>query len=53
VIKEKIGLTSGNFVHAKITQQVELIEAKESTTLTISQANVCFSSTTPTTYLNQ
>ncbi|MFQ3338266.1 MAG: putative transposase, partial [Colwellia sp.] len=32
-VKKKLGLTSGNFVRAKITQQVEIIEAKDSITL--------------------
>jgi len=34
-INKKLGLTSDNFVRAKITQQVELIDAQESITLTI------------------
>jgi len=52
--KIKLGLTPGNFVRAKITQQVELIEAQEAITLTISNANnVSLPSTTSATYLSQ
>jgi len=52
-VKKKLGLTSGNFVRAKITQQVELIEAQETITLTIGKANVSLPSTTSATYLSQ
>ena len=52
-VKKKLGLTSGNFVRAKITQQVELIEAQDSITLTIGKANVSLPSTTSATYLSQ
>ena len=52
-IKKKLGLTSGNFVRAKITQQVEIIEAQDSITLTIGKANVSLPSTTSATYLSQ
>jgi len=52
-VKKKFGLTSGNFVRAKITQQVELIEAQYSITLTIGKANVNLPSTTSATYLSQ
>jgi len=55
-VKKKLGLTSGNFVRAKITQQVELTEAQErgeTITLTIGKANVSLPSTTSATYLSQ
>jgi len=55
-VKKKLGLTSGNFVRAKITQQVELTEAQErgeTITLTIGKTNVSLPSTTSATYLSQ
>ena len=52
-VKKKLGLTSGNFVRAKITQQEEILEAQGSITLTVGNANVCFPSTTSATYLSQ
>jgi putative transposase len=52
-VKKKLGLTSGNFVRAKITQQVEIPEAQGSITLTMGQANVCLPSMTSATYLSQ
>jgi len=52
-VRKKLSLSSGNFVRAKITQQVELIEAQESITLTIGKANVSLPSTTSATYLSQ
>lgn len=50
--KKKLGLTSGNFVRAKITQQVEILETQGSITLTLGKANVCLPSTTSATYLS-
>jgi len=52
-VKKKLSLTSGNFVRAKIAQQVETLEAQGSITLTMGQANVCLPSTTSATYLSQ
>lgn len=52
-IKKKLGLTSGNFVRAKISQQVELIEQQASITLTVGKANVSFPTTISATYLSQ
>ena len=52
-VKKKLGLTSGSFVRAKITQQVKFIEAQDSITLTIGKANVSLPSTTSATYLSQ
>jgi putative transposase len=52
-IKKKLSLSSGNFVRAKITQQVEILEAQGSITLTIGKANVSLPSTTSATYLSQ
>lgn len=52
-VKKKLSLSSGNFVRAKITQQVETLEAQGSITLTMGKANVCLPSTTSVTYLSQ
>jgi len=52
-VKKKLGLTSANFVRAKITQQVELIEAQDLITVTIDKANVSLPSTTSAIYLSQ
>jgi putative transposase len=52
-VKKKLALTSGNFVRAKITQQVKILEAQGSITLTMGQANVYLPSTTSATYLSQ
>jgi hypothetical protein len=51
-IKKKLRLSSDNFVRAKITQQVEIIEPQGSITLTLFKANVCLPSTISATYLN-
>jgi len=52
-VKKKLGLTSGNFVRTKITQQVELTEEQAAITLTLGNANVSLPSTTSFTYLSQ
>ena len=52
-IKKKLGMTSGNFARAKITQQVELIEEKALITLNIGKVNISLPSTTSPTYLSQ
>jgi putative transposase len=51
-VKHKPSLTSGNFVRAKITHQVEIFEAQALITLTIGTANVSLPSTTFATYLS-
>jgi putative transposase len=52
--KKKLGLTSNNFVRAKVTQQIELIEEEQQPiTLSVGKANVSFPATTPATYLAQ
>ena len=52
-VKKKLGLTSDNFVRAKITQQVEFIETQDLITVNIGKANVSLPSTTSATYLSQ
>ncbi|MFT4747189.1 MAG: putative transposase [Congregibacter sp.] len=52
-IKKKLGLTSGNFVRAKITQQVEILEAQDLIMVTLGKASVSLPSTTSATYLSQ
>jgi len=52
-IKKKLGLTSGNFVRAKITQQVEILEEQDLIMVTIGKANVSLPSTTSAIYLSQ
>ena len=46
-------LSSSNFVRAKITQQVEIIDEQPSITLTVGKANVNLPITTSVTYLSQ
>jgi len=52
-LKKKISLSSGNFVRAKITQQVELIEELAVITVTVGKTNVSLPASTPATYLSQ
>lgn len=52
-VRKKLGLSSGNFVRAKITQQVEVIKEQQSITLTVGKANVSLPVTTSATYLSQ
>jgi hypothetical protein len=52
-IKKKMGISPGNFVRAKITQQVEFVEDKPLITVTIGKASVSLPSTTSATYLSQ
>ena len=52
-VRKKLGLSSSNFVRAKITQQVEIVEAQPSITLTVGKANVSLPATTSATYLSQ
>lgn len=52
--KKKLGFTSNNFVRAKVTQQIELIEEQQQQIiLTVGKANVSLPVTTPATYLAQ
>lgn len=53
VVKKKLGLSSTNFVRAKITQQVEFVEDKSLITVTMGKANVSLPSTTSVSYLSQ
>ncbi|NQZ52502.1 MAG: IS66 family insertion sequence element accessory protein TnpB [Moritella sp.] len=51
-VRKKFNLSSGNFVRAKITQQVELIEEKTFITVTVGKANVSLPASTSVTYLS-
>ncbi len=51
-VRKKINLSSGNFVRAKITQQVELIKEKTFITVTVGKANVSLPASTSLTYLS-
>ncbi len=50
--RKKISLSSGNFVRAKVTQQVEIIEEKNFITVTVGKANVSLPASTSVTYLS-
>lgn len=52
-VRKKIGLSSGNFIRAKITQQVEFVEEQASIIVTVGKANVNLPITTSATYLSQ
>jgi hypothetical protein len=52
-IKKKLNLSSGNFVRAKITQQVELVKEQAVITVTVGKVNVSLPASTPVTYLSQ
>jgi putative transposase len=52
-VRKKLSLLSGNFVRAKITQQVELIEEQTFITVTVGKANVSLPTSTSVTYLSQ
>jgi putative transposase len=52
-VKKKLGLSSSNFVRAKITQQVEFFEDKSLITVTMGKVNISLPSTTSATYLSQ
>ena len=51
-VRKKIILSSGNFVRAKITQQVGLIEEQTFITVTVGKANISLPASTSVTYLN-
>ena len=46
-VRKKISLSSGNFVRAKIIQQVELIEEQTFITVTLGKVNVSLPASTP------
>ena len=52
-VRKKLGLSSNNFVRAKITQQVEIVDEQPSITLTVGKANVSLPATTSAPYLSQ
>ena len=52
-VRKKLGLSSGKFVRAKITQQVEVIEEQASITIMVGKVNVSLPVATPATYLSQ
>ena len=52
-VRKKLGLSSSNFVRAKITQQVEIVEEQPGITLTVGKANVSLPATTSAMYLSQ
>jgi putative transposase len=52
-IRKKLGITSSNFVRAKVTQQVELIAQQQSIELFLGQVKLTFPSSTCATYLGQ
>ena len=51
--RNKLGLSSDNFVHAKITHKVEFVEKRAAITITLGNANVSLPASTPVTYLSQ
>ncbi len=51
-LRKKLSLSSGNFVRAKITQQVELIEEQNVITVTVGKVNVSLPASTSVTYLS-
>ncbi len=52
-VRKKLGLSSGNFVRAKITQQVEFVEEQAVITIALDKANVSLPGSTPALYLSQ
>ena len=52
-VRKKLGLSSGNFVRAKITQQVGFVEQQALITVTVGKANISLPASTPVTYLSQ
>ncbi len=51
-VRKKLSLSSGNFVRAKITQQVELVEEPGVITVIVGKANVSLPASTSVTYLS-
>jgi putative transposase len=52
-VKKKLGLSSSNFVRAKITQQVDFVEDKTLTTVAMGKVNISLPKTTSADYLSQ
>lgn len=52
-VRKKLGLSSGNFVRAKITKQIEVVEEQSAIVVRVGKANVSLPSATPATYLSQ
>ena len=51
-VRKKLSLSSGNFVRAKITQQVEVIAEQTFITVSVGKANVSLPASTSVTYLS-
>ena len=51
-VRKKISLSSGNFVRAKITQQVEVVTEQTFITVSVGRANVSLPTSTSVTYLS-
>ena len=51
-VRKKSSLSSGNFVRAKITQQVEFIEEQTFITVRVGKANISLPASTSVTYLS-
>jgi hypothetical protein len=51
-VRKKFSLSSANFVRAKITQQVELVEEQPVIIIKVGKANVSLPTSTSVTYLS-
>ena len=51
--RKKLGLSTANFVRAKITQQMEIIQESSLITIAVGKATVSLPVTTSATYLSQ
>jgi len=51
--RKKLGLSSSQFVRAKFTKQIEVIEERPAIVVTVGKANVSLPSTTSAAYLSQ
>jgi hypothetical protein len=52
-VRKKLGLSSGNFVRAKITKQIEVVEEQSAIVVRVGKAHVTLPSATSATYLSQ
>lgn len=52
-IRKKLSLSSGDFIRAKITQQVEIIEEQVGITVTVGKAIISLPTSTSVTYISQ
>ena len=52
-VRKKLGLSAGNFIRAKVTQQVELVTQQSAIELSIGQVKVTLSTSTSASYLGQ